>query len=528
LTETVEMEIKLGELLREKKLYALAAENFENVAANENAAAALRYRAALTRGWCFIDAEEYDKATKAFSRAIKLALTDEDRGRATFLAAESAARQGNHSNAALLYQTVAEDFTGTQFAEAARFKQAQMRTAEGSFSKAAMIYRQFLDEFPDSKLRRQALLERGMALKNSGDFATAMTELLAFVEGFPAAAQAPQALMEGFAAARAAGQQDKAIGFLSRLITDYESSPLLPHAYYQRIHLSFLLGKTEAALADTETFLGRFARLPLAADVLIWRGDHYLNTGSTERAEASYLQVVSEHPGLPQAHSALYEAARSAHERGKRDRAVLLLEQLSQNYQDQADSQLLARAEMLWGDIISEAGEFEEAVSHFRKAGKLAEGSLLEHAATGRVADMYYSIDTRSTEPGSDQATAEERPLARARTIFQSLADNSELPPHVRESARYRLAKTLEKLEQVDLAIENYLDIVYQYDIDLKAGNVRDWYYFSRSGYDAARLLVLQERFEEAARVYERLHKSGIPTAEDALAKAREIRTQKH
>ena len=74
------------------------------------------------------------------------------------------------------------------------------------------------------------------------------------------------------------------------------------------------------------------------------------------------------------------------------------------------------------------------------------------------------------------------------------------------------------------MAIKEYLGVVYQYDMDLKAGRVRDWYYFARAGYDAARLLVLADRFLEAARLYERLAAAKIPTAGEALAKAREIR----
>jgi hypothetical protein len=73
-------------------------------------------------------------------------------------------------------------------------------------------------------------------------------------------------------------------------------------------------------------------------------------------------------------------------------------------------------------------------------------------------------------------------------------------------------------------ALEEYLYIVYDYDDRVAAGQVPDWYYFARSGYDAARVLVLNKQFHQAARLYERLAAAGIPTAAEAREKAREIR----
>jgi tetratricopeptide (TPR) repeat protein len=126
---------------------------------------------------------------------------------------------------------------------------------------------------------------------------------------------------------------------------------------------------------------------------------------------------------------------------------------------------------------------------------------------------MYYSLG--DTDP---------KMYNRAVECFSALIKNPSVPRDAVEMARYRLAKTYEKQGRADAAIKEYLDVVYQYGIDLKEGKARDWFYFTRSGYDAAQLLLLNDRFHEAARIYERLAAAKIPTAAAALAKAAEIR----
>jgi hypothetical protein len=76
-------------------------------------------------------------------------------------------------------------------------------------------------------------------------------------------------------------------------------------------------------------------------------------------------------------------------------------------------------------------------------------------------------------------------------------------------------------------AIAAYLAIVFQYEEEVSQGKLRDWFYLARSGYDAARLMELQggqSNIWRAARVYERLARTGIPTAGEALKKAEELR----
>ena len=512
LPETRPVLLRLAELLRETGSYATATVYFAEIAEDEKAPQSLRYRAAFSRGWCLMEMEQYEDAVHAFAEAAKLGITAEQQAEALFLAADAAFRTENYTRAALYYHSVADNYPETPYAEKARYHQALSRAKAKLFSSAATVYKQFLEEFPESDLLPQARLERGIALKKAGDYAQAAKELEAFAETYTENDLAPKALLHAYQSAMGSDNVPLAVSLLTQIIETYPDSEPFPQALYQRAYVNFFQADYENAIADSTRFLEQFPRLPLATDVLMWMGDHYANSGELAQSEEYYLQLVSTHPESSDAPTALYEAAGSAYRRGDLLRASLLDRQLMRDYPE-APKRILAQAQLLQGDILAQDGRYQEAIENFSTARELSSDPAVTTAATGRLGDMYYSIGSR-----------EEGALQKALDAFQAILENPGAPPDVRKMARYRLAKTYEKMERADDAIKEYLDLVFQYGIETRKGRAPDWYYVARAGYDAARLLLLREDFHQAARIYERIAALNIPTAADALAKAREIR----
>jgi tetratricopeptide (TPR) repeat protein len=401
--ETPLVEMKLGQQQQNEKKHLAAARSFDNVAGNEQASATLRYQAALARGWCLLDAMEYDSASQAFARAAKLGTAPEEQAQAYYFAGNAAFDAGNFTAAAMFYQSIADNFRDSEFAERALFRQAQSRARAGLHANAALLYKQFLQNFTQSQLAAEAVIQRGIALRNGGDPAGAVSELNTFVRDFPESPLVPRALLEAYAAAKTNGDVAATIGFLTQIINRFPDSELYPHALYQRIHTHFLHGHQDAALADARLFMEKFPRLPLATDVLLWMGDWYANTGDLAAAESYYLQAAASHPALPQAQAALLAAAKISYKRDNYDRAILLLDQLQADYQTNPLPLVQAQAEVLYGDILSETGRYMEAVLHFERAHQLLPDQEVGLAAHGRSGDMYYSAGTEM--PSNRQPT---------------------------------------------------------------------------------------------------------------------------
>ena len=518
----------LALFLGKQEQHKQAAEYFQKVAENEDIAPRdLRYQAQLNSGWSLVEADMLEDAVSAFAAAARLGATPTEQAQALFFAGNIAMRLEDYGDAAMYFQNVADNYPQSEYAEWARFRQAQARAMAGLYSDAAMVYRDFLKKYPSSSRRAEALLERGIALKKAGNYQEAVRVFQSFVQKFPDHAEMPRALLEGFSTAKAQGEVRTAFEFIDALIAGYPDSDLYVHALYHRIHYHFLQGHGKQAMADAEVFLEKYARLPLSADVNIWVGDYLANADNYDEAEDYYLNAANNHPDTLQAQIALYEAGRCARRLDNSERAATLLEQLISNYEPQTLPNLHARALMLRGDIRSETGAFQRALELFRAAEATAEENDLKLGAAGRIGDMLYSLATQSSD-GEERDKLLKQAIEQY-TDVQTEAETANLP-RLRQKARYRLAKCFEKNNAQEKAIDLYLDIFYGYQVDLPDDNGEDWYYFTRSGYDAARLLMLQnsshgqDNLKNAARIYERIAHSGVPTANEAGQRARELR----
>lgn len=435
------------------------------------------------------------------------------------LAADAAFKAESFSNAAMRYKNIAENFQDTEFAAPARLKQAQARAKAELFSDAASTYKKFIEEYPESDMLETALIERGVALRNAENFTDAVDLFQSFAQKHADSSKFAEAMMEGFYTAKAAGEFNKALDFLHQIQDKQPDSELLTEALYQEINLLFLLQRTETARSKARQFIEDYEKLPLTADVLLWLGDSLANHGKLAEARRTYLEAVSLHPDTPQARMGYLEAATCAVKEDSPDEALELLNLLIEEFDSDNVSDIHSRAHLIKGNIFAERGDLDKALEAFRQAEAAAQSRRLRFTAIGRIGDMHYSLAT--SESGND---GKNEKLTKATARYKTIVEAENSPADITENAKYRMGKCYEKSGRMELAIETYLDVFYQYQIDLMENDIRNWYYFARSGYDAAHLLLLQGNREQAARIYERLAQSGIPSAEEAARQATLIR----
>jgi tetratricopeptide (TPR) repeat protein len=518
--EIVPVILKLAELLRSTQNYMTAGDYFGQVMDNDKAAPGFRYRASVSRGWCFRDAGQFDQAIQTFAAGEALGTTPNQKAQALTLAGDTAFHVKNYVQAADFFGQVADQYPNSDQAERGRLLQARSRFEAKLFDQAATSYARFLKDYPNSTETEVAELEWGIAQRhgadNAGDYAQAYDTLKAFVAHHPESPSVPRALMEAASAAEGAERIVDAVEMLTTLIDKYPDAELYPQAIYQRTRLHFYQADFDEAVSDAALFLEKYPLLPLAVDVLMWLGDHYANLGDYEKAMGYFAQLKAQHPASIQSPIALYEAAYCAYQLQQFATAVDMIASLLQMTEPKPSDLTLAKAETLHGDILSRDGDYAEAIRHFAKARELGGNTPQGLAALGRQGEMYYSL-----------ATTDQTKMKDAVSCFQAIIETAGVPPDMHEVATYRLAKCYEMQGKREDAIDAYVDIVLGYEEQVSQGRLRDWFYFARSGYDAARLLELQggrSNISRAIRVYERLARSDIPTAGEALKKAQELR----
>ncbi len=546
---TIATELALAQALAKAGAHDAAKIHFAAVAAREDAGDDLRYRAATSLGWLFIDANQFEEAIHQFAAAATFAADHERQAGAFFAAGDAAFRKAQASQddpgksrpeygrAASFLKNVAEKYADTPYAENAMFKLGQARFRGELFQEAAAVFRDFMESFPQSAEWQDAALERGRALRAAGNLLEAMNLLGEVAQARPDGTLTPDILLEAFRAARQADDYARANHFLTAIVEKaekYAASGVPPHALYERTHLHFLHGHQAAAVADAKQFLELYPRLPLAADVCLWLGDHFATAAAAMPATASdldaerqatyqqairyYLETETSHPGTPQATQALYNAARLRNRLGEVDGAIRLLQRL-QARESQLPPETVGLAEMLLGDLLAGSGRFAEALPHFERAAQSEPPLTIRLAARGRTADMLVTI-----AQDRDDETPDPKLLGRAARLYAEIANHAEAGPQMREGATFKLGRVLEMQGELDQAVEQFLGLVYEYQGRMAAKTAGNWDYFVRAGYAAAEILARQGKYEQAIRCFDHLAAAKLPTANDALERANHLR----
>ena len=518
--EVVPVMLKLAELLRSAKKLELAIAYFNQIAENVKAAVGFRYRASIECGWCQRDSDRFDQAAKTFLQAETLGTTAQQKAEAVSLVGDTLYQVSNFTEAAVQYGHLADAYPKTSLAIKGRQLQARSLYRAKLYKEAVASYERFLADFPSSAFAPEALLEMGVSIHKSATdvkgHERALGTLRRFVAKYPTSPLAPQALLEGAGAACGAERIPDAIDALTRLIDGYADSARYPTALYERAKLNFRRADYDQAIVDCNRFVEKYPLLPLTVDVLMWLGDHYANLENYEESKAAYQRVVNTHPQSEFVPDALYEAAACAYHLNVPETAVSLIQQLRTLETPKPSDLVLAKAELLHGDILATTGDFRKAANHFGRARELAGDMSQGIAALGRQGEMLYAL-----------AATDQNYLSEAIVCFSKVRELAPPQSPLWEASTYRLAKAYEKQGLTDDAVTKYLDIIYQYEDDISKERLRDWFYFARSGYDAARLLETAggvSNVRMAARIYERLVRAKIPTADDAAKKAAEIR----
>jgi tetratricopeptide (TPR) repeat protein len=520
--------MRLAQLQYDGGNYLTAAELYGELVNNAKATPAMRYQAWIGRARSLVLAGQLDLAIDAYLAGEQFGSDETEQAQALFWAAVTANDAKRFEQAEGLYRKVAERYGQSALGPDARLRQAALLLSLTRYDEAATAYEQFAMTYPTHEQVETAQLQRGIALRMGArtpqDALGAAAVLADFARSSKNESKAVAAYLEAFQAARAASAYDQAVGYLTAIINGYPGTDSVATALYHRVLTRFHQRHNEEALRDAASFFESFPLLPQAAELYILVGDYHANQQHGELAKEFYLRLVNSHDASPLVPLALYEASYCAYHLQQYDSALALLEQLLERFKknDEAASlpadtrQALAKAELLKGDILSEQERYAEARACFVRARNWAGDDDAGLQALGRQGEMCLAL-------------ADENPsmLDEAAQCFRAILELPQTAMAMREMANYRLAKCLERQQKSDEALDLYLRLYFAFTADQANGRQRNWVYFVRSVYDAARILEMRggvDDMRQAARLYEGLARAGLPASVEAKQRAEGIR----
>ncbi len=289
----------------------------------------------------------------------------------------------------------------------------------------------------------------------------------------PAAAERADYLMIWLADAAPEPNESKVIALAQKFLQKYEGSPSLPEVRLKLAEIHYRRQDFASAQTQFEILAQRNPESPIAERALFFAAKSAVQTmaaQSLDHALVLFDEVVKKNGELKWA--ARNEQAVIERKLGKTQDAITLYDEVLKG-----DAQLAEKREALCakGDILYEQG---------------------------------------ATDPEN---------YRRAIELYEQLANQPEISAHWRNQALFKKGMCLEKLSQPAEALAAFYRIVGE---EGRPEEQREFFWYYKAGFNAARLLEEEAKWEPAAAVYEKLAFAGGARSEEAKSRLNQLRLE--
>lgn len=447
---------------------------------------------------CFEDGQ-LDEAQASLVAARAQDPAPDERARVDLRAGEVAYQARRYAEATPLFLQVAE--TVEPLAPPALFDAALSALRLGDHEQFARAFQELATRFPKSDQLRELRLEEGLAQAARNE-PTAAASLQQFAREFPddpRVAEAWVALAE-LAFHASPPDLENARKNLARAAGAKPNAAAREEADY----LAIWLEEGDAKLiARALQFLREHEDSDRAAEVRMKLAEAYFQRQDFPNAQTQFELLARGDPESPLAEKALFFAAESAAAR--------------------MDANALARAIVLFGEVVQRGGEMKwlarnEQAAAERKLGRNDDALVLSEEVLKGDARPEVKWEALCAKGDTLYAlgSADAENYRRARAAFEQLANTPGVTAHWRNQARFKQAKCLENLGDAEAALATYYEVL---DADARADKQREYFWYYKAGFSAARLLETQSKWPSAVAIYRKLSAAEGPRSEEAKAR---------
>jgi lipopolysaccharide biosynthesis regulator YciM len=366
----------------------------------------------------------------------------------------------------------------------------------------------------NDETRADLLLEEGLTEAAKGNSNAAQT-LENFLNQFPRHKRAAEAWVALAELAFHAGPPrfDEARKNLGRARMSGPSPGALERADYLTIWIEDAVPDSDPTkvISAAENFLRKYPASSFVPDVRMKLAETYYRRQDFANAQTHFQILAQENPRGPFTERALFFAAKSA-------------------TQSMA-AQSLDRALVLLDEVVKKNGELKwaarnEQAAIERKLGKNQDATTLydevlqgnarpeekREALCGKGDILYESGETDGAN------------YRRAIEIYEQLAAQKDAPIHWRNQALFKKGICLEKLGDRENALAAFYKIVEEENRPDRPQREFFWYY--KAGFNAARLLEDDSKWQPAAVVYQKLASVGGARSDEAKSRLSRLRLE--
>jgi len=267
---------------------------------------------------------------------------------------------------------------------------------------------------------------------------------------------------------------------------------------------------SDRVIASARDFLRSHPHSLLAGEVRLKLAESHFRRQDFASAQTEFETLAQENPKSSFTEQALFLAAQSAMASMASHSLDHALELLTQVVTINGDFRWAARNEQ--AAIERRLGKWQDAQALYDEVLKGDARGMEKREALCGKADIFF-----------EQATADLSNLQRAVGIYDQLANEAANQPHWRNQALFKKGVCLEKGADQEGALATFYRIL---EFNPSPDKPPEFFWFYKAGFNAARLLEEQQKWEAAAVIYEKLVAANGPRSEEANARLGQLRLE--
>jgi outer membrane protein assembly factor BamD (BamD/ComL family) len=382
----------------------------------------------------------------------------------------------------------------------------------GDATKAQASARELTTTRGDTEAAADLALEQALTAAQRGD-KKAPALLEEFVQRFPSHARAPEAelALAELAFHSAPPQLDASAKYLAAANAAHPTEATMERIAYLEVWLADARGAdSDTVITAANEFLRNHPQSPLASEVRMKLAESHFRRQDFANAQTQFEMLAQENPKSPLSEKALFLAAQSAAAGMGGHSLERALELLTQVVKMNGELRWAARNEQ--AAIERRLGKPQDAQVLYDEALKGDAGAVEKREALCGKADIFFEL-----------ASVDNASLARAETLYDQLADETAGEPHWLHQALFKKGLCLEKQSDRDGALATFYRVL---EFDPTPGKPPEFFWYYKAGFNAARLLEEEQKWESAAAIYEKLAAANGPRSEEARARLSQLRLE--
>jgi TolA-binding protein/thioredoxin-like negative regulator of GroEL len=365
----------------------------------------------------------------------------------------------------------------------------------------------------NEQARAELRLEQGLMQAAQGD-GRAAASLQSFLRDFPQDKRASEAwvALAEVAFHAAPPRLEEARKNLAQAMESQPTPAAIERGDYLALWIEEAAPKPDDGKVITlaTEFLRKHEQSRFASDVRMKLAETYFQRQDFPSAQTQFEILTRQEPNGPYAEKAFFfagQAAMSSMGANSLSRALELFDQVARK-----DGQLKWAARNEQAAIERKLGKPQDALPLYEEVLKNSGATSVKREALCGKADIFFEMGATQNEN-----------YQRAIELYDQLAADPKAPSHWRNQALFKKGVCLEKMNKRPDALATFYQVV---EDEVRPDRPREFFWFYKAGFNAARLLEDDAKWRPAAAIYEKLAAVGGARSEEAKSRLARLRLE--